>query len=76
MNSSDFQAVRFCRVGAVAVVLVADNKLAVHTGNGSIQLTRAEAHWLGEKLGELLELGSRRAADAAVQTFGGHHGNS
>lgn len=74
MKTDQGVSVRFCRVGAAAAALLADDTFEVHTPSGSVKLTRAEACWLAKELGELLELRSRKAAEAAAQLKEGHRG--
>ena len=74
MKNTEIESVRFCRLGTAAAAWLADDSFAVHTLSSSVKLTRADACWLVEKLGELLELRSRRAAEAAAQLREGHHG--
>ncbi len=74
MKNTEVESVRFCRIGTGAAAWLADDTFVVHTLSGSVKLTRAEACWLVEKLGELLELRSRQAAEAAAQLKGGHRG--
>ena len=74
MKNTEVGSVRFCRLGTAAAAWLADDTFVVHTPSGSVKLTRAEACWLVEKLGELLELRSRQAAEAAAQLREGRHG--
>lgn len=74
MKDIGVEIVRFYRGGAAAAAWLADDTFAVHTPSGSVNLTRVEACWLAEKLGELLELRSRQAAEAAAQLKEGHRG--
>lgn len=74
MKSIEAESIRFCPNGTAAAAWLSDDTFVVHTLSGSVKLTRAEACWLVEKLGELLELRSRQAAEAAAQLKEGHHG--
>jgi hypothetical protein len=74
VKNTEVGSVRFCRLGTAAAAWLADDTFVVHTPSGSVKLTRAEACWLVEKLGELLELRSRQAAETAAQLREGRHG--